>query len=91
MADKLKRQREDEMNWLSGQYVLSAFSVVVSAVLNKKSKVKYLDRPILEEMEKSKKSADEVLEVQMEVFVNSFASNTDLPPTVFTDIRKGET
>ena len=35
------------MNWISGQYNLSAFSVVIDQVLNgKKSKVKYIKEPI---------------------------------------------
>ncbi|MCU6748050.1 hypothetical protein OCV51_10370 [Faecalicatena acetigenes] len=38
----------DEMNWISGQYDLSAFNIVIDQVLNgRKSKVKYIKEPIL--------------------------------------------
>ena len=36
------------MNWISGQYDLSAFNIVIDQVLNgRKSKVKYIKEPIL--------------------------------------------
>lgn len=45
----MERKREtDEMNWISGQYSLSALSVALDRVLSgKKSKEEYIKEPIL--------------------------------------------
>ncbi len=49
--DELNEKRIDYHNWMLGQYILSAVSTAVSGVLaGKKSKAKYIETPILQEI-----------------------------------------
>lgn len=51
-AHKARIQEQDYMNWLSGQYVLSAVSVAVERCLaGRKAKSQYIEKPITESAE----------------------------------------
>lgn len=53
-----------------GAYVQSAFSTSLSNAFNKRSKAKYLDKPIMKEMEENNKElSEEELQKQRELFV----------------------
>ena len=59
---KLSQKSKDEEMWRSNQYTMLAVSVAVSRSLyGKKSKVKYLDKPILQIEEEKKKEETKVL------------------------------
>ena len=59
---KLKQKSRDEEMWRMNQYTMLAVSVAVSRNLyGKKSKAKYLDKPILQIEEEKKKEETKVL------------------------------
>lgn len=62
---------EDHMNWLNGQYMLSAVIVGVERNLaGKKSKAEYFKKPILEQVEEENKPiSDDELQKQRILFM----------------------
>ena len=59
---KLKQKSRDEEMWRMNQYTMLAVSVAVSRSLyGKKSKAKYLDKPILQIEEEKEKEEGKVL------------------------------
>ena len=49
-AEILREKRSDRERWHMGMYNLNAFSVALSTALNgRKSKAKYIDKPLLEQ------------------------------------------
>lgn len=67
--EELKEQ--DYIAWLQGQYTLSAVLVAVEHNLaGEKAKSKYIEKPILQQIEqKQKKMTEEELQRQRELFV----------------------
>lgn len=64
-AHKMRIQEQDYMNWLSGQYMLSAVSVAVEHCLaGKKARSEYMEKPIMElkEEKETKKIQKELTE-----------------------------
>lgn len=56
-AHKIQLKEQDYMNWLSNQYTLSAVSVAVEHCLaGKKARSKYIEKPIIQEIEEKQKS-----------------------------------
>ncbi len=65
-----RMKQQDYINWLNGQYTLSAVVVAVANCFSKKSNAKYIEKPILQEMEeKSRTLSEEELQRQRELFV----------------------
>lgn len=66
-----KIKEQDYMAWLSNQYTLSAVSVAVEHNLaGRKSRSKYIKKPLLQELEeKNKPMSEEELQRQRELFV----------------------
>ena len=61
-AEKIAQKRRDAENWQMGMYNLSAFSVALGKALSgKKSKAKYMDKPIMEKISESLKEEEENL------------------------------
>ena len=59
---KLKQKAKDEELWRANQYTMIAVSVAVSRTLyGRKSKSKYLDKPILQMQEEKQKNDEKVL------------------------------
>lgn len=62
LAEEMRQKRTDADNWQMGMYNLSAFSVALSkAVSGKKSKAKYMESPLSEQIAEKKKEDDENL------------------------------
>lgn len=56
-AEKIRQQRKDAEMWQSGIYTTSAtYTAVAMALMGKKSKAKYFEKPLLEEKREEKKS-----------------------------------
>lgn len=54
-GNRLQEKKKDEDNWIFGMYVLSAVSVAVEHNLaGKKAKSKYIEKPIMQQMEELK-------------------------------------
>lgn len=67
---KAKLKEDDYKNWLNGIYTQSAVFVSIDIALNgRKSKSKYLKRPLLEEMENQQNMSEEEMQKQRELFV----------------------
>lgn len=61
-AEKLSQRRRDAENWQMGMYNMSAFSVALGRALSgRKSKAKYMDKPLSEQIAEKKKEEDENL------------------------------
>ena len=55
-AEEMRRKRRDAEAWEQGLYNLSAFSTALSrALAGKKSHAKYMETPLLEKVEETKK------------------------------------
>ena len=69
-AYRIKRETENEQDWLQGLYVFDAFAVVLANVFSKRGakKQKYIERPIdifpLTEREKKRREAEENAKMQ---------------------------
>lgn len=84
-AHKLKRQMEDERDWIQGQYIMSAFGTVLSNAFSKHSKAKYIEKPILSELTNtdSDPEANERLAVlEMQKYISVLHQQGDLPETI---------
>lgn len=73
-AFKTKQQIQDEQMWLQGQYFyIAAYAATHNAIaeaFGKKGKAKYIEKPILQEVEeKNKPLSEEELQRQRELFV----------------------
>ena len=69
-AHRNRRRIIDEHLWLMGAYVQSAVSTSLSNAFNKKSKAKYIDKPIMKEMEDNNKElSQEDIAKQRDLFV----------------------
>lgn len=98
-AYKLRRVREDERDWMLGQYVMSAFGTVLASAFSKHSTAKYIEKPRLSELleqeafdslgdaERYEKKAM----AEMQVYIGLLNKQNELPQTVFKDIKKKET
>lgn len=61
-AEKLSQRRRDAENWQMGMYNMSAVSVALGRALSgRKSKAKYMDKPLSEQIAEKKKEEDENL------------------------------
>lgn len=61
-AEKMAQKRRDAENWQMGMYNMSAFSVALGKALSgRKSKSKYMDKPIMEKIKESQKEEEENL------------------------------
>lgn len=61
-AEKLRQKRKDAELWQAGIYTTSAtFTAVANALMGKKSKAEYLEKPLLESAEEKKEKESEVL------------------------------
>ena len=61
-AEKLSQRRRDAENWQMGMYNMSAFSVALGRALRgRKSKAKYMVKPLSEQIAEKKKEEDENL------------------------------
>lgn len=88
-AFKLKRQLQDERDWMMGQYVFSAVATVVSNTLNKNSSMKYFEKPMLHDAIENTQDpeANEKLAVaEMEKYIAILKQQGDLPETLITDL-----
>lgn len=68
-AEKMAQRRRDSENWQMGMYNMSAFSVALGRALSgRKSKAKYMDKPLSEQIaEKAKEEDENLTEEQKEV------------------------
>lgn len=59
---------QDKLNWVSGQYTISAFATVLDSAFNgKKAKSEYINEPILPKMiENARMTEEERLEIEMQ-------------------------
>lgn len=61
-AEKLRQERKDAELWQAGIYTTSAtFTAVANALMGKKSKAKYYEKPLLESAEEKKREDAELL------------------------------
>lgn len=61
-AEKMAQRRRDAENWQMGMYNMSAFSVALGKALSgRKSKAKYMEKPLSEQIMEKKKEEDENL------------------------------
>ena len=61
-AEKLRQERKDTELWQAGIYTTSAtFTAVANALMGKKSKAKYYEKPLLEQAEEKKREEDGIL------------------------------
>lgn len=87
-AYKLKRQQEDEQAWIQGQYIMSAFGVVLSNAFSKSSSAKYVEEPLLrhlfdEEELEANPEKNEMLAVAEFMKFASVMRQQGLPETTF--------
>lgn len=69
-AYKNRRRIADEQMWFMGMYVHNAVATAIANCLSKKSNAKYMDKPILQEVdEQNKPLSEEELQRQRELFV----------------------
>lgn len=63
--------QQDYINWINGQYILSAVSTAVEHNLaGRKARSNYMDKPIMKELEeKNKPLSEEEMDRQRELFV----------------------
>lgn len=95
-AYKLRRIREDERDWMLGQYVMSAFGTVLASAFSKHSNAKYIEKPRLAELfeQEAFENSDDVERyekkamAEMQVYIGLLNSQKELPQTVFKDIKK---
>lgn len=61
-AERMLQKRRDAENWQMGMYNMSAFSVALGrAISGRKSKAKYIDKPLSDTIAEKKKEEDENL------------------------------
>ena len=64
-AEKMIQKRKDAERWQMGMYNMSAVSVAVSrALAGKKSKAKYIEKPMSEQVSESQKEEENLTEEQ---------------------------
>ena len=87
-AYKLKRQMQDEQDWMMGQYVMSAFGTILSQAFSKKgnSKAKYIEKPFLADEKDLSKAKEKSDIATMTKWAMDFGKDNNLPPTIFKDI-----
>lgn len=69
LAEEMKQKRKDAENWQMGMYNMSAFSVALGKALSgKKSKAKYLEKPLSEQVADKKIEDDENLTEEQKDF-----------------------
>lgn len=62
--------QQDYLNWINGQYTLSAVLYAVEHCLSgKKAKTEYIKRPVLQEMQKNNITNEEELQKQRNLFL----------------------
>lgn len=88
-AYKLKRQLQDERDWMMGQYVMSAFGTVLSQAFSGKgkSKAEYIDKPFLTDEKDLSKAKEKSDVATMTKWAMDFGRESKLPPTIFKDIK----
>lgn len=89
----LKRQTEDENNWMQGKYNMIALATVLSQAFNKNSKMEYPSKPFMtqyvDEVE-AERLNPEIHELQamaeMQLLANAF-KEMGMPKTIINDIE----
>ena len=87
-AYKMKRQMQDERDWMMGQYVMSAFGTVLSCALSKNSNAKYIEKPFLSQIsatDKDPEANERLAVVEMQKAINVWRTQ-GLPETDIRDI-----
>lgn len=81
----LKRKQQDEIDWILGKYIMSAFATVLSKSFSKSSSAKYIEEPFLKSIkqgeEDNNSEKNEILAVaEFEKFI-SCMKEQGLPET----------
>lgn len=63
---KRRIEQQDYMNWLNGQYTMSALTVAISNCFSKNSNLKYIEKPIMQMVSEQNRPLTEE-EKQLEV------------------------